>query len=414
MKFSPDINVLIKPLFTILALCLLLIPNSNGQSRKQLEKQRKQLLKDIQLTTSLFKETKRDREATYDRYVALQKQVQKRTELINTLEKELQLIDESTNRTTGVIIALQEDIARLKTEYGNMLRKAYRHKQNNNSLFFLFSSENFNQAFQRWRYLKQYEKYRKKQAHLIVETEQTLASKIASLEKKKADKHLLLASQNEQGGILQSELVQKGKMLKDLRKDEKKLQRDLKKYRLAHSHLNDAIEKIIKSEMAARRRKTRVSPGDIARVPKDLVAERKLTKSFSGNKGKLPWPVKQGVITKWFGKQAHPTLKKIEITNNGIDIRTDKRAEVRAVFDGEVVGVQFVPGYSNMLLIKHGNYYTVYSNIDEVFVKRGARVRTKQVIGRVTIDKKSNKSEVHFEVWRDKIRLNPTDWIAKK
>ena len=119
------------------------------------------------------------------------------------------------------------------------------------------------------------------------------------------------------------------------------------------------------------------------------------------------------MITKFFGKQAHPSLRKIEITNNGIDIRTDRNASVRAVFHGEVVGTQFIPGYNHMLILKHGNFYTVYSNLKDVSVRRGDQVKAKQAIGQVSLDPKTNISEVHFELWQNKERLNPVNWISK-
>jgi len=138
-----------------------------------------------------------------------------------------------------------------------------------------------------------------------------------------------------------------------------------------------------------------------------------LTSVFNGSRGQLPWPVASGVITSYFGKQAHPTLKKIQITNNGIDIQTQQNATVKAVFQGEVVGTQFIPGHHYMVILRHGNYYTVYSNLENILVKRGETVNMQQALGQVAIDGKSGKSEVHFEVWRDKVRLNPTDWVRR-
>ena len=141
---------------------------------------------------------------------------------------------------------------------------------------------------------------------------------------------------------------------------------------------------------------------------------RNSTRRLVSSKSKarrLPMPVNSGVITKRFGKQPHPTIRGIEITNNGIDIRTQRNADVQVIFEGIVISKQFIPGYQNMLIIQHGSYYTVYSNLGEVFVKKGERVKTRQVIGKVGWNRISNVSEVHFEVWRDKVRLNPEDWI---
>ena len=139
-----------------------------------------------------------------------------------------------------------------------------------------------------------------------------------------------------------------------------------------------------------------------------------MTKGFLQNKGRLPWPVKDGVITSFFGKQAHPTIKTIEITNNGIDIQTDANAEIRAIHEGKVVGRQFIPGYEYMVILQHGNYYTVYSHLDEVFVDKGEPVKSKQVIGKVSTNAATGAAEVHFEIWKEKERLDPTDWVKKR
>jgi septal ring factor EnvC (AmiA/AmiB activator) len=206
-------------------------------------------------------------------------------------------------------------------------------------------------------------------------------------------------------------------MLKSLRSDEEKLKKDLNEKRTAHQKLNDAIEKVIQEEVLAERKKAR-SAEALKKSPNNTPTKTPelniLTASFYENKGRLPWPVSNGIVTSYFGKQPHPTLRKIEITNNGIDIRTDHNAQVRAVFDGVVVGKQFIPGYEHMIIIQHGNYYTVYSNLKEVYVKKNDKVKIKQAIGQSSLNTKSNVSEVHFEVWREKERLNPLSWIAKK
>ena len=386
--------------------CLLFSSSLFCQSRKQLENQRKRLMNDISVTSGLLSETKKSKTATLDRFIALKKQITKRELLVKTLKKEVVLMDENMVNTSDVIEALGQDIIDLKEEYATMIRKAYRHKTNNTELLFLFSSDNFNQAIRRYRYLEQYDRYRKNQAKLILATQEMLEQKIASLEKRKTDKVELLDTESNQKEILKGELKDLDKLLSSLKKDEKRLKKDLKSKQKSRDQLNNAIEDFIRSEIAL---EDKEQPSE-SKVKKKLI----LTSDFSSNRGRLPWPVNEGIITRRFGKQAHPTLHKIEITNNGIDIRTQKNAQVKAVFEGKVAGKQFIPGYSNMLIIQHGEYFTVYSNLEEVYVKRGEKVDTQQTIGIASIDSKSNKSEVHFEVWRDKIRLNPQDWVTKK
>jgi len=212
-------------------------------------------------------------------------------------------------------------------------------------------------------------------------------------------------------------MVAKDKLLAKLQGDESRLAQDLKKKESAHKRLNNVIEKIIREEMEKRRKEER----DIANAGKSSgdkstnlkAAPNALTKGFLQNKGRLPWPVQKGIISRYFGKQAHPTIKTIQITNNGIDIQTDANAEVRAVHGGKVAGTQFIPGYDYMIILQHGNYYTVYSNLEEVFVQKGETVKSKQTIGKVSKNAQTNTSEVHFEIWKEKTRLNPTDWVRK-
>ncbi len=399
-------------------LCCLLafvvcLPAASAQNRKDLENRRKALIKEIRLTGGLLKETARSRAAAYDRYIALQNQIKAREELIETLHAELLYVDSNIQRTNGVIIALEDDIGRLEEEYSKMARKAIRQKMNYSKLLFLFSARSFNQAYQRWRYLKQYDAFRMKQARLIIDTRRRLMEKVEKLEIDKVDKAQLIEEAEQQKHTLSRDMKAKNRALQTLRADEQRLRRELKEGRKLHQELNNAIESVIRRDMAASRKGAR-SPKALRDKTDSSPGSTIHSSNFRRNKGRLPWPVGEGVITRYFGKQAHPTLRKIEISNNGIDIRTPKNASVRAVFNGTVVGVQYVPGYNNMLIVKHGDYYTVYSNLREVFVKKGDKVRTKQAVGRVGIDKKSNKSEVHFEVWRDKQRLNPVHWISRK
>ncbi len=405
-----------KKVFVIILLGVFCVSFSNAQIRKDLEDRRRKLIRDIQLTSNLLNRTTKTKAAALDRYITLRKQIQQRELLVSTLRKEIEFTDLSMNRATDVVESLTGDIDRLEKEYGELLRQAYRRKKNSSDLGFIFSAESINQGFQRWQYLKQYDEYRKKQAQLILETKKTLTIKKTQLQETKIEKEGLIASVEKQANILNAELGDKSKLLRTLRKDEKRLKSELRKKRTDHEGLNKAIEKAIRKDMAARRKNERdkkPNKKDVNKKPQrdDEIALKRLTGDFRNNRGRLPQPVKNGVVTRRFGKQQHPTLPRVQITNNGIDIRTEQNAKVFAVFEGKVVSKQFIPGYQNMLIVQHGDYYTVYSNLGEVFVKKGDQVGTMENIGTVAMDRKSNVSEVHFEVWRDKARLNPEDWV---
>lgn len=391
-----------------------IVPGTAQQSRTDLEDRRKQLLEEIDENNELLASIKKDKETKLKRFYALQSQIRKRKELVNTLREELSYADAAIVRVDDVIAALAIDIDRLKVEYAQMLRIAYRHRLSGNFLSFLFSARSFNDAFRRWQYLRQYDRYRKRQAQLIIETQEELAQRSEQLEEERREKENLLTSAEEQQVLLANEMGMMNELIANLKKDESKVAAELKEQQADHQKLNDLIEKVIFNEMAKERKE--------ARKPEALQADKKETAKpaaavpaidaagFVKNKGHLPWPVRNGVITRYFGTQAHPTIKSVEITNNGVDISTDARSEVRAVFSGEVVGVQYVPGYKNTLILQHGPYYTVYSNMDEADVERGDIVAAGQAIGRMG----DTAAELHFEVWREKQKLNPIHWIEKQ
>lgn len=384
-------------------------------SREDLETRRKQLMDEIKQNNDLLESIKKDKAAKLNRYFTLRSQIQKRQQLVSTLREELTYADIAIVRVDDVIAALAIDIDRLKIEYAQMLRIAYRHRINGSFLSFLFSAHSFNDAFRRWQYLRQYDRYRKRQAQLILETQEELAQRSQQLEEERTEKEQLLLTAEEQQELLAKELGEMDELIANLKKDESKVASALKEQQEDHQRLNDLIEKVIFNEMARRREDAR-KPDALTTVEKPenktAVAAMPVVDAadFVKNKGRLPWPVKTGVITRYFGTQAHPTIKSVEITNNGIDISTDSGTDVQAIFSGEVVGVQYVPGYKNTLILQHGPYYTVYSNLDEAVVGRGDMVAAGQTVGRMG----ASDTELHFEVWREKQKLNPVHWIQQR
>lgn len=393
-----------------LLLALLMVNPLLGQERKKLEEKRKQLIKEIELTSGLLKKTKANREAALHRLTALRRQIKKRQQLITTLESEVAMASESIEQTQIIVESLDSDVRRLKDEYGKILRATFRQRNNKQTLLFLFSATSINNFLQRVRYIRQYNRYRQKQARLILETQKILSDKLTWLEIRRAEKEKLLSSTLEQALLLQQELMDKDILLISLQQDESRLAKDLATQRASHEKLNLAIEKVIQDEMAKARQNSRNNTV----LRNNSVASNSSGANFSQQKGQLEWPVSNGVVTSYFGKQEHPTLKGVTITNNGIDIQTDLNAAVRAVYSGEVVGTQFVPGYDYMVIIRHDNFYTVYSNLAKINVSRGDQVKTGQDIGQVKQDPRTNTAELHFEVWKEKKRLNPIRWMKGK
>ncbi len=417
-----------------------------AQSKNDLEEKRKKIIRDISTTERMIKKTSQTREATYDKYVALQSQIESREKLIRTIQDEVADAEESMERNQAVIGSLTQDINRMQEEYGHMVRNAYRRKSLSNPLLYILSAESLNQAFRRWHFLRKYDRYRKQQADAIAATREMLAQKIRSINTSRLKKEELLNSLQGQKQTLSNDLVQKDETLKFLTKDEERLKQDLQKKQLAHERLNQAIETVIQEEVRKRTEESRRTKPAVAAPaapapttaaadkPKETgqktsgtskpaipevttlkpeAAEDSQTFDFRRNKGRLPWPVESGFISRGFGKQQHPTIKTITITNNGIDIRTEESATVKAVHQGIVAGVQFIPGHDYTVIIQHGDYYTVYTNLAETNMSKGDQVRARQVIGKVSNNPITGASELHFELWHQKERVNPVGWIKK-
>lgn len=403
-----DTHVWNKSLCSLLLMLLFLATAAAQESRSELESRRKQLQADIEVTAKELSDTRQNRQATLNRFLILRRSINQRRELIQTLEKEISYTDQSIDRTENVLEALEGDLGRLKQEYSQLLRLALRHKLSQSYLQFLFSARSLNEAFQRWQYIRQYERYRKRQATLIRQTQATLQQKADQLIVERTEKDSLLVEVKGQQANMETELQDKNQLLVTLQSDEKRLANDLEEQERAVARLNQLIENVIRKEMLAKRKRAR-TPEALNSRDESPSEDAAISAGFADYRGRLPWPVERGTIIKPFGVHPHPRLKSVQVTNNGIDIRTDQQAAVRAVFEGTVAGTQFIPGYQNTIIIQHGQYYTVYSNLAEVFVQRGDTVQKAQQIGRLN----KSKPEVHFEVWREKDRLNPEQWVQR-
>ena len=391
-------------------LCLLLaLPALHSQNRRELEDKRKSLLREIDKTSTQLDKTKATKAANLNRYLALQSQIKKRRQVIHTLQDEIEHAEAGIQRAQEVTIALSEDIEQLRKDYAALLRRAHRMRQSQSGLLFLFSANSLNDAFQRWQYLRQYERHRRRQAVLIEETRTALQARTEQLEHRIEEKQRLLGTQQQQRELLDREMEDKDRTIQVLKKDESKLAAQLEKHQKSHQKLNDAIEFVIREEVTKKKQAAR-NPETLKNFSAKSAADEEREDAispFSKKKGKLPWPVSGGSVVRKYGQQPHPTLKNVQITNNGIDIRAGSRASVSVVFEGKVVGVQFIPGYKNTVVVQHERYYTVYSNLQEVSVSKGEELRAGQDIGSLS----SETPELHFEVWREKQRLNPASWI---
>lgn len=418
--------------------CLLLLlsgVSAFAQTRKELETKRRKIIRDISATEKMIEKTKTNKDATYDRFLVLQNQIASRENLIQTLQEEVGAADQDISRNQAVIASLEQDVVKMREDYGQTVRRAFRQKTLSNPLLYILSAESLNQAFRRWLFIRKYDERRREQAKAIAETQQMLQNRNTVLATTRSEKAALLESMQNQKTSLGHELAEKNELFKFLSKDEKRLKADLVKKQEAHEAMNKAIENIISEEVQKRAEESRkrpkaeeTPPATVTEVkkesaPANTTAAAKesapeanldyLSKTFSRNRGRLPWPVESGFISRGFGRQKHPTLKNIEITNNGIDIRTEENARVQAVYEGTVAGTQYIPGHDYTVIIQHGDYYTVYSNLAETSLSKGDPVRARQTIGSVSTNPITGSSELHFELWYQKERQNPALWIRK-
>lgn len=392
----------------ILAILLLFAVSLSGQmSQSELEAKRKKLESEIAYTNKLLDETKSSKTATLNQLRLIDVKVNKRVDLVATLKAEVYHLNNKIETTEIAVANLEDELKELKQKYAEIAWHAFKYKTAYNKLIFLFSADGINQAYQRMRYLDQLSSYIRKEAEIIANSEKEKNKLLDQLVAERAKKNELLGNEQAEVVILEREQSQKNKVKKDLESREKQLKKSKKDKEKQTKELDRQIQKIILAETKPKKDESTGKTYDLT------PSEKKLTDSFAQNKGKLPWPTERGVISGTFGIHKHPVLKKVRVKNNGIDIATSKNSEARAVFSGKVVSITKISNTNLAVIIKHGKYFTVYSNLEEVFVARGDQVETKEVIGKIHTNLKG-KTELHFEIWSGSTMQNPSYWIAKK
>ncbi len=457
---------------TVATLLLLLTSISlyaQQPTRAELEKRRSNILKDIKETQEQLAAAKKDTRVTMGQLRALQNKLYKRQKLIDNINQEKSQLDRSIKSSTSEIAELRSNLGVLKMRYAQSIRYAYKSRSSYDMLAFLFSSEDFNEAVRRLKYLKKYQDFRKDQAAEIRKTQEKIEQQIENLNSEKAKKDELLETEEKQRESIQEERDQTNQMVKQLKGREKELIAKINRNKRAAKKLDDAVQEIIrreieiarkKAEEEERRRKAEEerkrkaeearqkalaaanninnvannNPSNVkvsndkpeatkpaAEKPKKPVRTfnhpmtpeaTALSNDFANNRGKLPWPVAKGYIAVKFGKYHHPVAEKVEMENYGIDIGTDPGATARAVFNGTVTSVFYIDGREWNVIISHGHYFTLYSHLSEVSVKKGQKVATKQSIGKVEINDEG-ESFINFQVWSGATKTNPELWIAR-
>ncbi|MEC8610487.1 MAG: peptidoglycan DD-metalloendopeptidase family protein [Bacteroidota bacterium] len=406
--------------FFLLAICSF---NSFSQisEKEALQDKKAKIQKEIKLTNTLLQKAKKEKNQSVTTLNTLNKQIQSRQEIIQALDLEVKMasaqianLKQQIQETQQSIVTQQELLDTLKSEYALMIRHAYFNRNAYDRLAFVFSSQSYNQAFKRLRYLQEYSQFRQKQVEEIKLAEQKLSDELLALKRQKV---LLTVAKNEkiqslessqiELGILDSEQSSQKTLLSKLRKKEKQLKKELQSKERLAEELDKQIRKIIEEEIRLAKAKASKESDVLALTPE----EQELADNFTSNKGKLPWPVERGVIIERFGVQAHPVLKGIETFNNGVKITTEEGALIRAVFEGTVSRIIDIPGAGKAVILSHGDYFSVYSNLLEVSVKRGQSVLLKEKIGTVLTKTNTKESITELQIWRGSEKMDPSSWL---
>ncbi|MBC7655149.1 MAG: peptidoglycan DD-metalloendopeptidase family protein [Oligoflexus sp.] len=391
-----------------------------AQSRSELEKRKAQLNRDIEMTNNILKKTASNKRVTLKQLNLLRAQIRLKEEKINTINSEIRLLDGQINENVNQVRSLQSQLAQLKSDYAAMIRFAQKNQGSYSKLMYIFAAKDFNQAYKRMKYLQQFGEYRQKQARYIEDTQTSIKSKISQLNRNKLDKDHLLNDQEKEKTTLGSAQDRQAKAVNSLTSQEKKLKKDLAKKQRDAQQLDRAIRQAIAKEIEIARKKAdeeaRIAAAKAKAAGKEAPAAKtgsvlnttpeaaKLSADFVNNRGRLPWPVANGVVTQYAGRQKIGV--NVVVDNTGWIIKTNPGSSVRSIFEGEVTTVIDIVG-STVVIVKHGEFFTAYKNLASVSVSKGQKVSTKQSLG--TAD---GQAEIEFHIYKSRDEQDPKYWLA--
>ncbi len=371
-----------------------------SQSREELREEIEQKEKEITTANRLLDETQASKKSSLNQLYLLQRKIELRNELIEHLNNQIGDLDRRIQENQQSINQLEDEIQDLKDNYARIIYTAFKHKKGFGKLMFILSSESFNQAYKRIKYLNQLAKYRRNQARKIEVKTEKLEYKIKELQNLRGEKENALNQRTAERYRLKNEKSRIQSQVKSLKQRERQLRQDIAQNKKVVSRLEEEIQEIIAEE----RKKTDVWKNLSAR-------EKELTQAFEKNKGSLPWPVTDGVITRKFGENSHPVLKNIKLFNNGVDISTSQNSKVKSIWTGQTRRVVSIPGANITVIVRHGTYLSVYSNLTDVDVKPGDVIRKGQEIGQVYHDQSRSENILHLEIYKENQKLNPEEWL---
>jgi septal ring factor EnvC (AmiA/AmiB activator) len=419
------------------------LPAAGIFSVQELENQRKKTLEDIELTSRLLRETSANARNSLNRLNLLSQQLLSREKILKILEQEVAAIDVKIKAINNDVDILNKDLAKTKENYAkSMKNQQQEHRTAQYKILLILSAENLSQSYRRMRYLREYSNWQKKEAGRIINKQNEIVRRKAELEKTRNDKRKLLTQREQENKNLVTEKQLQQKEVRELNKKQKNLQTQLQQKKKEATALNHQIEALITEDIAnsekissatsktatasdsatsRSRKSTTPETASKTRTAKTAASYRMtetelhLSKDFAGNKGRLPYPLTgKFTIISTFGEHQHRELSYVRTNNDGIDLQTTSGAEACAVFKGVVTRIFVMPGYNNNVIVRHGNYLTVYSNLIQVYVRAGDVVETRQPLGKIFSDtEKGNETILHFQIWKERTKLNPTAWMRR-
>lgn len=412
---------MLKRVVTYLFLLVSVVVFSQTEKQKQLEAQKIQIQKQIANFQELLKSEQNKEKSVLDKITESQTKIQLTEKLIKTTREQEQVLTKEISTNEKEIAKLTKELEALKADYAQMIVKSYEARSEQSRAMFILSSDNFLQAYKRIQYMKQYADFRKEQGEEVKQKSKVLAEKNKSLQKQKTEKQKLLQQTQSELANLEKEKKAHDVLMALINKNKNKYTADIKKKQQEISEIDKQIEKIKREIIAEANRKKaeeeakatgkKVDEKAISSTTIDLSPEAKLIAgNFKANKGKLPWPVERGVVYSRYGVQPHPLVKTTTIDNKGVDFKTVEGAEAMAVFEGEVSEIMVHTPVNMYVFVRHGDYITVYGNLDKVYVKKGQKVAFRQKLGRVHTYL-SGSTTIKFAVSQNLITLNPEHWL---
>jgi septal ring factor EnvC (AmiA/AmiB activator) len=443
-----------------------LFAQRKGDNKEQLQQKKTRLEDEIKLANVILNDMRENRKESISSIEALQQKLRIREQLLRTMRREIELLEIEQREQDKRILELEELLNQQQEMYARMIQKAYTARDKQAILMFILSSNDFYQAVKRVQYLRQIAQAREKQIDRIRQTREELEHERTELKRKKEEKARLMARQQEEQRTLEAEKIDQEKRVADFKGREQEILVDIKKKQQQRDQLNAEIQRLIALEIQrakeeAQRKQIEKEAAQVGLVKgkdftgkttnkqlQELIKKKReeiarlqqqqqqqgapvtptpsapleelpvlsaenqlLAANFSANRKKLPWPVERGLVVGRFGKHSHAVATQVVIDNKGIDIATSSGSKAKAVFDGEVISILRIPGANKAVLVRHGNYFTVYSNLTDIYVERGEQVKRGQNLGLIFTDEENGKTILHFEVWQNTTVLDPSSWL---